>query len=150
MNDDAPSPWPERERTQRLLFAAGAALLVPVALGLSGLVDLGGTVVVGSSAVASALLIYGLLGWGGDWVAATAGDGTGGDGGPEKDGDEPAPDGDGPARDGDGPTRDDEPARDDDEPAADGANAAPDAGGGATGHEDPDRGVRGAPDGAGN
>jgi hypothetical protein len=65
---DDPSPWPESERTQRLLFAAGALLLVPVVVGLADLADVGGAVVVLSATVASALLVYGLLGWAGTWV----------------------------------------------------------------------------------
>lgn len=65
---DATSPWPERTRTQLLLFAAGVAFLLPGVLSFVDLVEFGGTAIVGSTAVASALLIYGLLGWGGNWV----------------------------------------------------------------------------------
>lgn len=76
MSDDT-SPWPERERTQRLLFAAGALLLVPVVVGLADLADIGGAVVVLCATLASALLVYGLLGWAGTWVEADRpGDGT--------------------------------------------------------------------------
>jgi hypothetical protein len=70
---DEPSPWPERPRTQRLLFAAGVLLLVPTAVGLAGVVDPGGTVVVGFAAVASVVLVYALLGWAGTWAEREAG-----------------------------------------------------------------------------
>lgn len=67
MSDDQ-SPWPERRRTQLLLFAAGALFLLPTALGLADLVDIGDGVVVICVTVAAALLVYGLLGWAGTWV----------------------------------------------------------------------------------
>lgn len=67
MTDD--SPWPERTRTQLLLLVGGAAFLLPGFLSIVDLVEFGGTAIVGGAAVASALLVYGLLGRGGNWVA---------------------------------------------------------------------------------
>jgi hypothetical protein len=99
---DDPSPWPESERTQRLLVAAGALLLLPAVVGLADLTDVGGTVVVLCTTLASALLVYGLLGWAGTWVErdrtgdapAPERDGTAGDGGEEPvAGEEPVEDG---------------------------------------------------------
>lgn len=71
MTDDT-SPWPERRRTQALLFAAGALFLLPAALSLGGLATLGGGNVVLATTVATALLTYGLLGWAGTWVEESA------------------------------------------------------------------------------
>jgi len=79
------SIWPERRRTQGALFAVGGLLLSVVALALAGVVQLGGAYVVMIGTVASWILIYGLLGWGGQWVAGAeeddaiaTGDETGG------------------------------------------------------------------------
>jgi cytoskeletal protein RodZ len=84
---DDPSPWPESERTQRLLFAAGALLLLPVVVGLADLADVGGAIVVLCATLASALLVYGLLGWAGTWVEQ------------DRTGDAPAPETEGTAGD---------------------------------------------------
>lgn len=65
---DAPSPWPEHRRTQAVLLGTGTLLLVVAGLALAGVVALSETATVGATAVATALLIYGLLGWAGQWV----------------------------------------------------------------------------------